>query len=76
VATVDVERVLTVDQDVVDDPYPLWAELRDRCPVYREPVHHVVVVTRYDDIVDVARRPQDFSSILAAYGPNGDDRGP
>jgi cytochrome P450 len=44
--------------------------------VYREPVHNVVVVTRYDDIVDAARRPESFSSILAAYGPNGADRGP
>jgi cytochrome P450 family 150 subfamily A5 len=65
-----------VDREVVDDPYPVWAELRRRCPVYREPVYNVVVVTAYDDVIDVARRPQDFSSILAAYGPNGADRGP
>lgn len=71
----DVSRILTVDQDVVDDPHALAAELRASCPVYREPVHRVVVLTRYDDIVDVARRTQDFSSILAAYGPNGHDRG-
>src|SRR5262245_19063127 len=73
---IEVERVLTVDQDVVDDPYPFWAELRATCPGYREPAHNVVVVTRYDDMVDVARRPDDFSSVLAAYGPNGSDRGP
>ena len=73
---VDVERVLTVDQDVVDDPYPTWQALRQTCPVFREPRFNVVVVTRYDDIVDVARRPKDFSSILAAYGPKGTDRGP
>ncbi len=72
---VDVDRVLTVDQDLVDDPYPTWRELRATCPVFREPRFNVVVVTRYDDIVDVARRPQDFSSILAAYGPKGTDRG-
>lgn len=71
-----VDRVLTVDRDIVDDPYPVWAALRAECPVYREPVHDVVVVTRYDDIVDVARRTKDFSSVLAAYGPNGGDRGP
>ena len=73
---VPVDRILTVDQGVVDDPYPLWAELRRSSPVYREPVYNVVVVTAYDDVIDVARRPQDFSSILAAYGPNGADRGP
>ena len=73
---VDIERVLTVDPDVVDDPYPTWSALRATCPVFREPRFNVVVVTRYDDIVDVARRPHDFSSILAAYGPKGTDRGP
>lgn len=71
-----IERVLTVDRDIVDDPYPVWAALRATCPVYREPEHRVVVVTRYDDIVDVARRPHEFSSVMAAYGPNGTDRGP
>ena len=65
-----------MDQDVVDDPYPLAAVLRRECPVFREPHYNVVVVTRYDDLIDVARRPQDFSSILAAYGPSGADRGP
>lgn len=71
-----IDRVLSVDRDVVDDPYPVWAELRGRCPVYREPAFGVVVVTRYDDIVDVARRPHDFSSVMAAYGPLGAERGP
>ena len=65
-----------MDQDVVDDPYPLAAVLRQECPVFREPHYNVLVVTRYDDLIDVARRPQDFSSILAAYGPSGADRGP
>ncbi len=72
----DVDRILTMDQDVVDDPYRLAAVLRRECPVFREPRYNVVVVTRYDDVIDVARRPEDFSSILAAYGPSGADRGP
>jgi cytochrome P450 len=65
-----------MDQDVVDDPYSLAAVLREEWPVFREPHYNVLIVTRYDDILDVARRPQDFSSILAAYGPSGCDRGP
>jgi cytochrome P450 family 150 subfamily A5 len=72
----DVDRILTMDQDVVDDPYRLAAALRQECPVFREPMYNVVVVSRYDDLIDVARRPEDFSSILAAYGPSGADRGP
>jgi cytochrome P450 family 150 subfamily A5 len=72
----DVDRILTMDEDVVDDPYRLAAALRQQCPVFREPRYNVVVVSRYDDLIDVARRPEDFSSILAAYGPSGADRGP
>jgi cytochrome P450 family 150 subfamily A5 len=72
----DVDRILTMDQDVVDDPYRLAAALRQESPVFREPMYNVVVVSRYDDLIDVARRPEDFSSILAAYGPSGADRGP
>jgi cytochrome P450 len=72
---VGVNRILTMDQDVVDDPYRLAAVLRRECPVFREPIYNVVVVSRYDDLIDVARRPEDFSSILAAYGPSGADRG-
>lgn len=72
---IDVGRVLSVDQDLVDNPYPVWSDLRMSCPVYREPLFNVVVVTKYNDIVDVARRPEDFSSVLAAYGPNAKERG-
>lgn len=64
-----------MDRDVIDDPYPIWAELRASCPVFREPEFNVVVVSKYEDIVDVARRTEDFSSILAAYGPNAEERG-
>jgi len=69
------DRVLSVDRDIVDDPYPVWGAMRERCPVFTEPRFNVVVVTKYDDIVDVARRTEDFTSILAAYGPNAHDRG-
>ena len=71
----DIGRVLSVDQGHIDDPYPVWAELRSTCPVFREPLFNVFAVTKYEDIIDVARRPEDFSSILAAYGPNAEDRG-
>ena len=70
-----IDRVLSVDADVVDDPYPVWSQLRHTCPVFREPLFNVVVVSTYDEIVDVARRTDDFTSLLAAYGPNAHDRG-
>jgi len=70
-----IERVLSVDREIVDDPYPTWEMLRNQCPVYREPLFNSFVVSNYSSIVEVARRPNDFSSVLAAYGPQAHDRG-
>lgn len=45
------------------DTHAFWSELRDQCPVARSDRHggHIVV-TRYDDIIDVLQDPGTFSS--------------
>lgn len=65
----DVSRVLTVDQSLVDDPYPVWAALRSSCPVYREPNFDVVVVTLALPVEQAARRIADATrAVLARAG--------
>ena len=34
---------------VLRDPYPYYEDLRNRCPVHREPHEGVVMVTGYDE---------------------------
>jgi cytochrome P450 len=57
------------------NPYPQYAELRRRTPVYRVESSGNYVVSRYADVLHVLRHPELFSSIamqqmmLSAFAP-------
>jgi cytochrome P450 family 150 subfamily A5 len=55
--------------ELVADPYPYFEALRARCPVHREPHHGVVMVTGYDEAVEVFQDPIAFSSCISVTGP-------
>jgi cytochrome P450 len=57
------------DPDLVADPYPYFDALRARCPVQREDHHDVVMVTGYDEALEVYNDPETFSSCLSVTGP-------
>jgi cytochrome P450 family 150 subfamily A5 len=57
------------DRDIVADPYPYFDALRDRCPVHREPHHDVMMVTGYDEALEVYNDPDAFSSCISVSGP-------
>jgi cytochrome P450 len=48
--------------DVVADPYPHYARLRDEAPVCWIPEQRLWMVTRYDDVAAVLHDPATFSS--------------
>jgi cytochrome P450 len=45
-----------------DDPYPLYRRLRDEAPVHHSKARGVWSVTRFDDVMEVLKRPEVFSS--------------
>ena len=45
-----------------DDPYPMYRELRDRSPVHFSPASNTWTVSRYDDVVQVLKQTDAFSS--------------
>jgi cytochrome P450 len=45
-----------------DDPYPMYRELRERAPLHHSPASNTWTVSRYEDVVEVLRSPQRFSS--------------
>lgn len=45
-----------LDPDVLADPYPLYARLRQESPVLWDRFLHAWVLTRYDDVVEVLGR--------------------
>jgi cytochrome P450 family 144 len=52
--------------DVLEDPYPLYAQLRESSPVHLIPDMGLYLVTRYADVQAAASRKEDFSSNLTA----------
>ena len=55
--------------ELIDDPYPYFDHLRQRCPVQREPYHGVMMVTGYTEAVSVYTDPETFSSCTSVSGP-------
>lgn len=55
--------------ELVDDPYPYYEALRARCPVQREDHHGVLMVTGYDEAVQVFHDSATFSSCVSVTGP-------
>ncbi len=52
-----------LDQRWIEDPFPIWAELRSSCPVaHTNRFQGVYLPTRYKDIREVAHDTQAFSS--------------
>jgi cytochrome P450 len=66
----------TVDFDPLSpgqlaDPFPLYARLRSECPVFYAERYDLWVVSRYEDVLRVAKDYETFSSVnaLAALEP-------
>jgi cytochrome P450 len=55
--------------ELVADPYPYFDALRAQCPVRREPHHGVVMVTGYDEAVEIFHDARTFSSCISVTGP-------
>lgn len=57
------------DDGLVADPYPYFDAMREQCPVRREPHHDVMMVTGYDEAVQVFHDAGTFSSCISVTGP-------
>lgn len=53
----------------VDDPYSYFDYLREQSPVLREPHQGIVMVTGYDEALEVYNNPDRFSSCMSTTGP-------
>ena len=55
--------------DLLVDPFPYFDALRARGPVQGEPHHKVMMVTGYDEALQVYQDSQSFSSCVSVTGP-------
>src|SRR5713101_7268816 len=58
--------------EVQDNPYPYYAYLRQHAPVYQIPGVGAWAVSRYDDVIAVAKNPHLFSSSINAAAVAGE----
>jgi cytochrome P450 len=57
------------DESLLENPYPYFEELRSQCPVLPLPHLGVVAVTGYEEIHEVYRDTESFSSCNSVVGP-------
>jgi len=57
----------------LDDPYPVYRQLRDEAPVYHHPGRDLWVLSRFDDIVTASKDWETFSSSAGGTGNDVDD---
>jgi cytochrome P450 len=57
------------DPDLFVDPHPYYDDIRARCPVMREPFHDVVMVTGFDEALEVYSNSTTWSSCNTVAGP-------
>jgi len=46
------------------DPFPFYAWLRQHHPLYWDPHNEIYVVSRYDDVINVSKDPETFTSVF------------
>jgi cytochrome P450 len=52
-----------LDSNWVNDPFPIWDELRQKCPIaHTDRFNGVYLPTRYEDVRAIAYDPEHFSS--------------
>jgi cytochrome P450 len=57
------------DDDILVDPYPTYAALREQAAVVHLPKNDLYVLTRYDVIRDALGDPETFSSTSIGFNP-------
>ncbi|ATB30215.1 cytochrome P450 [Melittangium boletus] len=57
-----VDRFSFFDPEVMQDPYPYYAELRERAPLLWNAPLQAYIVTRHEDVAHVLKNPALFSS--------------
>ena len=63
------ERDYFSDYSILKDPFAYFEAIRAKGPIYQVPSSGIVFVTGFDEILDVLRNTEDFSSVLSVQGP-------
>jgi len=57
-----------LSSEALENPYPVYARLRNEAPVYFSPVLQCWLLTRYQDVIGAFRDPRLSSRLTSSYG--------
>jgi cytochrome P450 len=57
------------DHVILKEPYAYFEAIRAKGPIYQHPASGIVFVTGFNEILEVLKNTQDFSSAIAPQGP-------
>lgn len=63
------ERDYFTDLSVLKDPYDYFAEMYAKCPVHQLESRDVMMVTGFEESLEVLKNTRDFSSVISVPGP-------
>jgi cytochrome P450 len=63
------ERSFFTDPEVLRDPLPYYAALREHGPVWREPHKGVFMISGIEELLEVYAAQEHFSAIVSSLGP-------
>jgi cytochrome P450 len=63
------DRDYFTDRLILKDPYAYFEAIRAKGPIYRHPHSGIVFVTGFEEVLEVLKNTQDFSSAIAPQGP-------
>jgi len=69
----NIPGTLLLDPEVLEDPYPFYARLRQEAPFWRIPGTRVFVASSYAVIDEITARTDDFSNVVRTLLYRGDD---
>jgi cytochrome P450 len=62
------ERDYFTDYDIAKDPYEFFESVRAHGPVWQPPGKDYLIVTGFDEMIEVSNNSQDFSAIIGLAG--------
>ena len=62
------DRDYFTDYEILKDPYAYFEAIRAKGPVYKLPDRDYVIVTGYDETLEVLKKTEDFSAIIGVQG--------
>ena len=71
--TIDLSRYDPMERSIQQDPFPYYAALRERAPVFRHPATGIFFISRLDTVNQVLGEPITYSSRFANLAMPGTD---